>query len=131
MKKRLAVEPIKISSWPRDDVRYPKDVETHGVAHVRDAGVPPPRDVELELGNYDVSLLDFPVGTPFSVHVTARYDGTDYAHTFRFRTTGDDDDVDHYTVGPGLVTERGRWGRTKHSGFEFGVLIMGAVLDGV
>ena len=99
MTKRPGPEPIKLSSYPRDDVRYSKDVEARG--------------------------------TVFTVDVTARYGSEEYERTFRLRSTQDDDDTDDYTVGPGLVTEPGPWwalGRKKHSGFEFGVRVMGAVL---
>lgn len=131
MTKRPAPEPIKLSSYPRDDVRYSKDVETRGTAYVYHPDTPQSPAVRVDLGDYDVTLLDYPAGTVFTVDVTARYGEEEFERTFRLRSTQDDDDVGDYTVGPGLVTEPGPWwalGRKKHSGFEFGVRVMGAVL---
>ncbi len=122
-------EPVKIGAFPRDDVRWPRDGDQRGTARVHgpDDGGP---TVELELGDMGVELLDYPVDEVFTVHVSASNAGHAYEETFRLRVTGDDDDTGEYTVGPGLVAERGRLGRTTHSGFEFGVLVMGAVPAG-
>jgi hypothetical protein len=120
-------EPVKIGSFPRDDVRWPQDGDQRGTAYVyapEDPGAPV---FELHLGDPGVELIDSPVGSVFTVRVTGGVDRRAWEETYRLRVTGDDDDTGEYTVGPGLVAERGRWGRTTHSGFEFGVLVMGAV----
>ena len=106
---------------------WPADGERRGTAYVYAAEDPSRPLFELGLGQMDVELVDSPVGSVFTVRVTAGADGRAWEETFRLRVTGDDDDTGEYTVGPGLVAERGRGGRTTHSGFEFGVLVMGAV----
>ena len=120
-------EPVKIGAFPRDDVRWPADGDQRGTAYVYAAEDPAHPVLELGLGEMDVELIDSPVGSVFAVRVSAGVGGQVWEETFRLRVTGDDEDTGEYTVGPGLVAERGRWGRTTHSGFEFGVLVMGAV----
>jgi hypothetical protein len=120
-------EPVKIGSFPRDDVRWPEGGDQRGTAYVHAPEDPATPLFELHLGDLGVELIDSPVGSVFSVRVTGGVDGRAWEETFRLRVTGDDDDTGEYTVGPGLVVEPGRRGRTTHSGFEFGVLVMGAV----
>lgn len=120
-------EPVKIGSFPRDDVRWTDHGDRRGTAYVYVPEDPAAPLHELRLGDLGVELVDSPVGSVFSVRVTAGADGRAWEETFRLRVTGDDDDTGEYTVGPGLVAERGRWGRTTYSGFAFGVLVMGAV----
>ena len=120
-------EPVKIGAYPRDLPRHAHEAD-RGVALVFAPDVDDSPAARLELGDMDVQSLDYPVDSVFTVRVTAGHGVEDHEATWRFRVTGDEADVAHHTVGPGLTVERGRWGRRSFDGFEFGVLVMCAVL---
>jgi hypothetical protein len=123
-------ETLLIGVYPRDDVKWPKDgrVRRGLIEVVTDDG-----DVvaSQQMGEFFPPLSpDLDVDQTFLVRVTASDGGDAYAQEFSFVVTGDEDDVDHYTVGPGIKVERGSWGRKNVTGFEFGATVMGARRDG-
>ena len=119
-----AAEPLLIGAYPRDDVKWPDDGRSRrGLVEVL-AGDTEEVIGSRQLGDFSVLSPDLGIGSAFALRVTAT-DGTEhYAQTFRFVVTGDESDVGHYTVGPGVQVERGRWGRKTVSGFEFGATVM-------
>lgn len=121
-------ETLLVGVYPREDIKWPDDgMSRAGSIEVRTG------DPEQVVGSQQLSASYVPplspeieVGASFSVHVTASDGHEHFDQVFRFTVTGDEDDVDHYTVGPGITVERGRWGKKSVSGFEFGATVMGA-----
>lgn len=120
-------ETLLIGVYPRDDVTWPKDGHTRrGLIEVI-ADETGDIVARQQMGEFFPPLSpDLLVDDHFVVRVTATDRTQEYAEDFRFVVTGDESDVDHYTVGPGIQVERGRWGRKSVTGFEFGATVMGA-----
>lgn len=120
-------ETLLVGVYPRDDVRWPDDgAQRRGRVEVC-AGDPATVVASQEMGEFFPPLSpDLEVGSRFSVRVRASDGHQDFDETFDFVVTGDEDDVDHYTVGPGIEVARGRWGRKQVTGFQFGATVMGA-----
>jgi len=121
-------ETLLIGIYPRDDVKWPKDgVSRDGLIEVL-AGGAGEVVASQRIGDFFPPLSpDLDVGASFTLRVTASMGAEQFGQSYAFVVTGDEDDVAHYTVGPGMQVERGRWGRTSVSGFEFGATVMGAV----
>lgn len=127
-----------IGSHPRDDVwrSWKKDGhDRSGIARIFADGahgtIPTPDSEaagQVELYDLRTAVLEPTPGRTFTAVIEAGYDGEAFTKTAVFRITGDEADVTTVTVGPGVTTESGRWGRRRHGGFEFGVLVMGAVV---
>lgn len=124
----MTTETLLIGDYPRDDIRWPEDGRRRtGTAEVFAPDGQTDAVERVQLGDFDVRTLDFPVDANFTVRIAASDGEQSYEGTFRFRVTDDEHDAGHYTVGPGVRIERGRWGRKTVDGFEFGVTVMGAV----
>jgi hypothetical protein len=123
-------EALIVAVYPRDDIRWPDDgVERRGLIEVRSGAGDRAVMETRRMGDFSPFSPDVAVGSRFDVRVTATCGAEDYEREFRFRVTGDENDVQHYTVGPGMRVRSGRLGRNVADGFEFGATVMGAKLD--
>ena len=126
---------VTLGSYPRDDVAWAKDGkvrEGRATILVRQPdGMLKPAG-EVFLGDGSVIHPDVEVGREFVVELHARFETEIFERQVTFVATGDEaNDVFVSAIGPGGYAEpkRGRFNRTRYSGFEFGVLVMAAITE--
>jgi len=120
---------LVIGIYPRDDIRWADDgVDRSGLLEVQFGSGDAATRESRKMGEFDPFSPAIPVGVVFQLRITATFGPEKYDQSFRFRVTGDEDDVRHYTVGPGMQLA-GRSRRRFTGGFEFGATVMGAQLE--
>ena len=126
---------VTLGSYPRDDVAWMKDGkvrEGRATILVRQPDGTLKTAGEVSLGDGSVMHPDVEVGGEFVVELRARFEAEIFERRVTFVATGDEDnDVFVSAIGPGgyAEPERGRFRRTRYSGFEFGVLVMAATTE--
>ncbi|WP_045731285.1 hypothetical protein [Pseudarthrobacter chlorophenolicus] len=129
------MDKVTLGSYPRDDVSWVKDGkirEGRAVISVRQADGTLKPSGEVNLGNFSVLRPDVEVGDELVIELRARFDSAIFERRVTFIASGDEsNDVFVSAVGPGAHAEpkAGVFRRTRYSGFEFGVLVMGATTE--
>lgn len=123
-------EALIVAVYPRDDIRWPDDgVERRGIIEVRSGVADQAVSETRRMGDFSPFSPGIAIGSGFALRVTATCGREEYEREFRFRVTGDENDVQHYTVGPGIRVPSSRSRRKSADGFEFGATVMGAKLE--
>ncbi|MGA0567165.1 hypothetical protein ACO2Q7_07525 [Rathayibacter sp. KR2-224] len=123
-------EALIVAVYPRDDIHWPDDgVERRGVIEVRSGVGDRAVSKTRRMGEFSPFSPGIAIGSGFALRVTATCGREEYEREFRFRVTGDENDVQHYTVGPGIRVPSRPLRRKSADGFEFGATVMGAKLE--
>jgi len=134
---------VVVGTYPRDDVSWAKDgfpregtvwVEGDGSGAIMDGTYspqnPPTTTGTMTMTGPDVTQVDQPIGSHFTVRVQGAYNGQTFSGTASFRTTDNENDVTPCVVGPGATELPHKFGHAhRYTGYSFGVLVMGAVLE--
>lgn len=123
-----------MGSYPRGDVNsaWAKDGRPRrgaAVISIRgDGGVERVGEVVLGPGKDDPVALDVETGTKILIDIRGQFGLEHFHRQVTFVLTGDQNALYVAAVGPGAKVERrnGLLRRRVYSGFEFGVLVMGA-----
>lgn len=132
----MTLSEVTFGCYPRDDVffSWAKDESvregTATISRVRDDGTHE-KVHEITLGDLQVFHPDGVNGDMFVVDIRGVFGGQLFERQVTFTATSNENDVYVSAVGPGAVAHPGDgkgWFRkkTRYSGFEFGVLVMGA-----
>jgi hypothetical protein len=131
----VVADQVTVGCYPRDDVSWAKDGKVReGSATIltrQPDGTLKPAG-EITMGNLSVLHPDVEVGGEFVIELRARFESEIFERRVTFVASGDETrDVFVSAVGPGGHAEpkAGLLRRARYSGFEFGVLVMGATTE--
>lgn len=125
---------VTIGAYPRDDVSCVKDDkvrEGRATILVRQTdGTLRPVD-EVTMNDLWVLHPDVKIGEEFYIDLHARFESRVYDRRVAFTATDNEHQVFVSAIGLGAQAEpkAGRFRRRRYSGFEFGMLVMGATTE--
>ncbi|MEV8041428.1 MULTISPECIES: hypothetical protein [unclassified Arthrobacter] len=131
----VKADEVTVGCYPRDDVSWAKDGrvrEGSATILVRQADGTLEPSGEVVLGELRILHPDVKVGGEFVIELRARFDSETFHRRVTFVASGDEArDVFISAVGPGGHAEpkAGPFKRRRYSGFEFGVMVMGATTE--
>ena len=131
----VKADEVTLGCYPSDDVSWVKDGkvrEGRATISVRQADGTLKSAGEVAFGDLGVLHLDVEAGGEFVIELRARFESEIFDRRVTFIASGDENsDVFVSAVGPGAHAEpkAGLFRRTRYSGFEFGVLVMGATTE--